>query len=127
MQGHSQAGESLKEGPYTFTMEEDCNLVLYHCRQPIWHSNTYNRSSNCRFTLQSDGNGVLYTGCEKPIFSTNTHNRKDGSHVIVVQADGNVVMYNAVMAAIWATNTQLESIDLDLGGDSTSGHGPYYY
>ncbi|KAH7295488.1 hypothetical protein KP509_27G051400 [Ceratopteris richardii] len=59
---HLNPGSALVNGGYTFIMQNDCNLVLYKTTQALWSSRTYNMGTACIFTLQFDGNGVLYTG-----------------------------------------------------------------
>ncbi|KAH7295477.1 hypothetical protein KP509_27G050400 [Ceratopteris richardii] len=110
-------GGALVNGAYTFIMQNDCNLVLYKNSQPLWSTVTYNRGTACFFTLQFDGNAVLYTGLGVALFSTNTYGLNDGSHYIILQSDGNVVMYNGSGTPIWATGTnglsltQIEPLD----------------
>ncbi|KAH7295472.1 hypothetical protein KP509_27G049800 [Ceratopteris richardii] len=104
-----RAGAALRNGPYTFIMQYDCNLVLYKNTRALWSSRTYNKGRNCVFTLQYDGNGVLYTGAGVALFATNTYGRNDGAHFIIVQLDGNVVMYNGARKPIWATGTYGQS------------------
>ncbi|KAH7295494.1 hypothetical protein KP509_27G052000 [Ceratopteris richardii] len=99
------AGAGLVNGPYTFIMQKDCNLVLYKNSRALWASQTYKKGTGCVFTLQYDGNGVLYTGAGVALFATNTNGRNDGAHYIIMQSDGNVVMYNGSGTPIWATGT----------------------
>ncbi|KAH6557718.1 hypothetical protein KP509_27G050700 [Ceratopteris richardii] len=98
-------GAALVNGAYTFIMQNDCNLVLYKTTQALWSSRTYNMGTACFFTLQFDGNVVLYTGLGVVLFSTSTYGLNDGSHYIILQSDGNVVMYNGSGTPIWATGT----------------------
>ncbi|KAH7295471.1 hypothetical protein KP509_27G049700 [Ceratopteris richardii] len=104
-----RAGEALTYAPYTFIMQDDCNLVLYNNIRPLWSSQTYNKGSNCVFALQYDGNGVLYTDAGVALFATITYGRNDGAHFIIMQYDGNVVMYNGYRKPIWATGTYGQS------------------
>ncbi|KAJ4796392.1 Mannose-binding lectin [Rhynchospora pubera] len=95
-------GQSLTEGSYTFTMQTDCNLVLYDNGRAIWASRTYQKGENCYLSMQDDGNLVIYdfTGTEV-LWSSNTQ-RSRGNFVVVLQRDRNVVLYGP---SLWATGT----------------------
>nr|AAQ75079.1 mannose-binding lectin ZAA precursor [Zantedeschia aethiopica]AAT84079.1 mannose-binding lectin precursor [Zantedeschia aethiopica] len=93
--------EFLENGPYRFIMQDDCNLVLYINRtRALWASGTNGRGSNCRATLQNNGNLVVITGSDI-VWSSNS-SRGQNSYRLIVQSDGNVVIYGG---ALWATNT----------------------
>lgn len=99
------AGAAISQPPYVLTMQSNCNLVLYRRSRPLWDSNTAGLGRNCIFTLQSNGNAVLYTGDGSAVFSTRTGNLYDGDHFIIVECDGNVVMYNGSGKMLWQTGT----------------------
>lgn len=66
----------LKNGAYTFAVQGDGNLVLYHKGRAIWTKTSYKtlnefKSNDYRFTLQGDGNVVLYYK-SKPVWATDT-------------------------------------------------------
>ncbi|MQL84125.1 hypothetical protein Taro_016619 [Colocasia esculenta] len=95
------AGEFLENGPYRFIMQTDCNLVLYVNRtRALWASGTNGRGSNCRATLQNNGNLVVVSGSD--IIWSSNRPRGSNSYRLIVQSDGNVVIYGG---ALWATNT----------------------
>ncbi|KAH0448068.1 hypothetical protein IEQ34_021868 [Dendrobium chrysotoxum] len=89
-------GASLQEGKYTFTLQEDCNLVLYNSKKPVWASETANKSTYCFAILQPDGNFVITESIfslTEPIWASNTGG-KNGNYVLILQRDGNVVLYS---------------------------------
>ncbi|XP_020274747.1 mannose-specific lectin-like [Asparagus officinalis] len=95
------SGRSLNYGPYMFTMQNDCNLVLYDSGNPIWASNTGGRGYNCRCVMQRDGNLVVYDQNNNAVWASGTSGG-DGNYVLVLQKDRNVVIYGP---ARWSTGT----------------------
>ncbi|CAA6656526.1 unnamed protein product [Spirodela intermedia] len=95
--------QSLNYNNYFFTMQSDCNLVLYD-GGAVWASGTNGRATNCRATMQSDGNLVIYTG-NRPVWASNT-NGGTADYVLILQPDRNVVIYDG-SRAIWATGTNV--------------------
>ncbi|CAA7392110.1 unnamed protein product [Spirodela intermedia] len=95
--------QSLNYNNYVFTMQSDCNLVLYD-GGAVWASGTNGRGTNCRATMQSDGNFVIYTG-SRAVWATNT-NGGIADYVLILQPDRNVVIYEGARA-IWATGTNV--------------------
>ncbi|KAG6545091.1 hypothetical protein Mapa_013474 [Marchantia paleacea] len=91
-------------GLYTFIMQSDCNLVLYHGQAPVWDSRTAGRATDGYLIMQDDGNAVVYGG-GTALWASGTWGFNDGDHYIEVQDDGNTVMYNDERKALWATNT----------------------
>jgi hypothetical protein len=58
-----------------------------------------------KFTMQKDGNLVLYKN-NKAIWASNTNNNgKEGPYSLHVQGDGNLVARNGKGGAIWASNS----------------------
>ncbi|KAH7661116.1 alpha-D-mannose-specific plant lectins domain-containing protein [Dioscorea alata] len=96
-----RSGQALSYSSYTFNMQSDCNLVEYDNGKAIWASGTYGRGTNCRVTMQSDGNLVIYDNNNKAVWASNT-NVGQGHYVLILQKDRNVVIYGG---ALWATNT----------------------
>jgi hypothetical protein len=102
-------------------VQDDGNVVIYQFDHPLWATNTVGRDANLylrpgqsiypgavRFTLQTDGNLVVYGSFGQVFFSSRTDRRP----VIeaILQTDGNLVLYgpnNADGSAhpIWASNT----------------------
>ncbi|KAL5991699.1 hypothetical protein ACLOJK_012609 [Asimina triloba] len=97
----------LEYGSYSLRMQSDCNLVLYDNEYPVWSSGTYNQDQNCRCTMQTDGNLVIYTPSGAPIWASNT-GRADGFYVLILQKDRNLVIYGT---AIWATATNAYNVN----------------
>ncbi|XP_039140857.1 mannose-specific lectin-like [Dioscorea cayenensis subsp. rotundata] len=95
------SGQALYYASYTFIMQSDCNLVEYDNGKAIWASGTNGRGTNCRVTMQSDGNLVIYDNNNKAVWASNT-NVGQGHYVLILQKDRNVVIYGG---ALWATNT----------------------
>ncbi|XP_020104167.1 mannose-specific lectin-like [Ananas comosus] len=94
-------GESLTYGAYRFTMQTDCNLVLYDGGSPVWASQTYHKGTGCALKMQSDGNLVIYDSSGSPLWASNTGGEQ-GNYVCILQRDRNVVVYGP---ALWATGT----------------------
>ena len=70
-------------------------------------------SGNARFTIQPDGNAVVYQiqadGTEKCLFATHTHAGNPAAlgqgKAFVIQEDDNAVLYDGSGKPVWATNT----------------------
>ncbi|KAG6476860.1 curculin-1-like [Zingiber officinale] len=87
---------SLTEGSYTFTMQDDCNLVLDESRLEVWSSNTTGQGTACHVKLYTDGNLVIYNSNDKPInWSSDTAGKED-KYILVVHRDGYVVIYEPI-------------------------------
>ena len=56
-----------------------------------------------KFTLQADGNLVLYGADGKPIWATWTYGRAVSR--LAMQGDGNLVLYDASGSPVWVTGT----------------------
>ncbi|XP_072967480.1 mannose-specific lectin-like [Typha angustifolia] len=111
------AGQSLTEGNYRFTMQTDCNLVLYDYGNPIWASQTSGRGSGCRLDMQRDGNLVVYDASNNARWASGT-NRGNGNYVLVLQRDRNVVIYGG---ALWSTGTNIRgTVDVVISKNSTA-------
>lgn len=95
------AGQLLVHENYVFTIQRDCNLVLYDAGSAVWASGTNGGGTNCRLTMQGDGNLVVYDGNNKAVWASNTR-RSQGNYVLIMQRDRNVVIYGG---AVWATGT----------------------
>lgn len=97
-------GQSLQSSNlvYTFTLQDDGNLVLQGPGGALWASNTAG-STVWTAVMHSDGNFVLYGDDNRPVWASNTWNHPATS--LVVQDDGNVVLYQYGSRAIWATGT----------------------
>ncbi|KAL0919761.1 hypothetical protein M5K25_011879 [Dendrobium thyrsiflorum] len=95
------AGGSLVQGKYNFTMQYNCNLVLYESEVAIWSSRTGGMGRNCSLVLQN--NGELYISTEAGIMVWRSETGGDyGHYVLVVQPNGDVVVYGG---AVWSTGT----------------------
>lgn len=60
-------------------------------------------SGNYRFTLQYDGNLVLYAGPQQPLWATYIFRPANAS--LIMQDDGNLVLYSGSQP-LWASNTE---------------------
>ncbi|MQM12420.1 hypothetical protein Taro_045339 [Colocasia esculenta] len=98
--GRLFAGQSLVQGNYSFVMQEDCNLVLYYGRTPLWASLTYEKGYDCVAILEREGYLVIYSGSGSPLWSSGTGRSFPGRYVLVLQPNGDVVIYGS---SIWAT------------------------
>ncbi|KAL5983029.1 hypothetical protein ACLOJK_017109 [Asimina triloba] len=94
----------LKNGPYKFIMQDDCNLVLYSNGKALWTSRTPGNGNSCYLLLQDNGNLVIFSGSDVVWSSRSTMG--PNKYRLVVQGDGNVVIYGG---ATWATNTVQKS------------------
>ncbi|KAH0465905.1 hypothetical protein IEQ34_006008 [Dendrobium chrysotoxum] len=101
-------GQSLAKGTYLFTIQQDCNLVLYDNNIAVWATGTNGRASDCVLKMQTDGNLVIYSG-SNAIWASNT-NRQDGNYYLILQRDRNVVIYDDSNNAIWATGTNIGDV-----------------
>jgi hypothetical protein len=87
-------------GRFTFTYQDDGNLVLYSDGgTALWSAGT---SGAGQAVLQGDGNFVVYDHSGQPVWNTGTAGRGDR---LIVQDDGNVVLYDAAGSAVWNTGT----------------------
>lgn len=103
-------GESLStdqklcstDGRYTFSMQNDGNLVLYRSgvKDACWASSSSGTSAS--LLLQSDGNLVVYAS-NSAKWASNTNGQT--AQKLVLQNDGNIVLYASDNHAIWSTNT----------------------
>src|ERR1700759_620755 len=78
-------------GAFTFTLQDDGNLVLAARGEARWATGT-NGQDVVRAQVQDDGNFVAYTA-DKPVWHTDTKGKKDVK--LVLQDDGNLVLYAA--------------------------------
>jgi FkbM family methyltransferase len=85
---------------YTFTLQDDGNLVLFEGSNVLWASHTGGRSTT-HFILQHDGNLVLFDNISC-VWASGTYGQST-THLIM-QDDGNLVLYND-NTPIWATHT----------------------
>lgn len=98
-------GQSLQNGGYSLTLQNDGNLVLTEPGNEVWASGTHGQDVQ-RAVMQEDGNFVLYKSDGKAAWSTQTTGK--GADRIVLQPDRNLVMY-AGDKAIWATRTATDT------------------
>ncbi|ONK62615.1 uncharacterized protein A4U43_C07F5990 [Asparagus officinalis] len=103
---YSDSRPSLNYGYYNFTIQNDCNLVLYESGNPIWATNTGSLGRNCSCVMQSNGNLVVYNQNNYPVWRSNTNEDEDDKYALVLQSDRNVVLYGP---ALWSTRTQIGS------------------
>ncbi len=99
------------DAKYRMEMQWDCNLVIYVAKtvgqeRPIWDTKTQNMGSNCRASMQTDGNLVVYDGNGNAVFNTGTQGNLNA--VLVMQTDGNLVIYRnyRLQNAIWNSGSQ---------------------
>jgi murein DD-endopeptidase MepM/ murein hydrolase activator NlpD len=93
--------------------QNDGNLVVYKYNwniqrwEPKWATGTWDGESSdmraARFSIQADGNIVLYNYQNKAIWATMTNGNRGVQ--LVMQNDGNWVVYTNDGRAIWATMT----------------------
>ncbi|KAH0461732.1 hypothetical protein IEQ34_009307 [Dendrobium chrysotoxum] len=95
------AGASLVQGKYNFTMQYDCNLVLYESEVAIWSSRTDGMGSNCSLVLQNYGELFISTAAGITVWRSETGGEY-GHYVLVIQPNGDVVVYGD---SVWSTGT----------------------
>ncbi|XP_074568907.1 mannose-specific lectin-like [Curcuma longa] len=111
-----EAGQSLTQGDYTFTMHFGCNLVLYDNGRALWSTNTNGRGNNCFLQMQTDGNLVIYNDNNNAVWASNTWGAR-GNSVLVLQRDRNVVIYGP---GRWSTGTNtVNSKDIVINAESS--------
>ncbi|MBF6330568.1 LysM peptidoglycan-binding domain-containing protein [Nocardia transvalensis] len=98
-------GQSLQNGAYTLTLQNDGNLVLSEPGGVVWATGTHEQGVQ-RAVLQDDGNFVLYTD-DGAAWATAT-NGKDADR-LVLQADRNVVLYAKDGSPLWASDTKTDN------------------
>ncbi len=87
---------------YKFIFQHDGNLVLYNPQgKPIWATGTEGTGAD-RFSVQADGNVVLYDR-GKPVWASDTAGNRGASFAI--QNDGNLVVYSSNGKALFDTGT----------------------
>ncbi|PKU81335.1 Mannose-specific lectin [Dendrobium catenatum] len=86
------AGGSLVQGKYNFTMQHDCNLVMYESEVVIWSSQTGGKGSNCSLVLQNNGELFISTAAGIIVWRSGTGG-EFGHFVLVIQSNGDVVVY----------------------------------
>ncbi|KAF6152280.1 hypothetical protein GIB67_005934 [Kingdonia uniflora] len=69
-------------------------------QQGTWNSATNGKGTNCKATLQTNGNLVILSGT-LVVWTSNTATGSN-NYRLIMQSDGNAVIYGAAM---WATNT----------------------
>jgi hypothetical protein len=114
-------GQSLSQGSYTLTLQDDGDLVLTEPGTVVWATNTPGQGVR-RAVLQEDGNFVLYKS-DGSAWSTQT-NGQDVDR-LVLQSDRNLVLYARDGGALWASDTDTpivaeEAIGFDPGAASSA-------
>lgn len=104
------AGQSIQSSNgHHLVMQNDGNLVLYrsvHNHDPsnaTWSSNTYGRGDGCRFTVQGDGNAVIYDANNSPIWASNTNGQSHGPYSATVEDSGHFVVWDGTGRRLWAS------------------------
>jgi len=128
------------KGPSSLDMQTDGNLVIYANGRATWSSGTSYNIANTpsslvsgsslhkggsllasntayRFTLQDDGNLVIYS-TQGAIWSSHTNGKSVA--YLVMQTDGNLVLYSTDGRPIWASGTAGKgpsSLDMQTDGN----------
>ncbi|KAI0492237.1 hypothetical protein KFK09_026506 [Dendrobium nobile] len=97
-----RSGKSLVNAGYSFTMNQDCSLVLYDSnKQIIWSTRTQGMDFGCNLKLQHDGNLVMYNTIGNMIWSTKTNKNTWKIYQLVLRADHSVVIKDENGHIIW--------------------------
>jgi hypothetical protein len=106
-----KAGESIGsgDGDYDLVFQDDGNLVLNKRDRPkgdkvLWSTKTNGKAAGGRFTLQEDGNLVIYDQSGKVVLALNDYgnDEKHTARQLWVQDDGNLVL-KAGSDVVWDT------------------------
>jgi hypothetical protein len=100
----SSTGRTWYVCDYSLSFQSDGNLVLSKRganSQVLWASGTDGQGN--KFSVQSDGNVVIYDRNNAPIWATNTSGNSGA--FLALQNDGNLVVYTQSRQPIFATNT----------------------
>ncbi len=97
-------GQSLGAcaGPATLVHPSDGNVVIYDRLGALWSTGTAGRATSS-FTMQADGNAVLYAPGNVPLWASRTAGHS-GTR-LWMQDDCNLVIYNANATPVWASGT----------------------
>ncbi|PKU80954.1 Mannose-specific lectin [Dendrobium catenatum] len=88
-----------------FTMQSDCNLVLYVYGRSVWDTKSYGRGDSCQLELMRNGQLVI---SNNGIFVwKSSFQGQDDNYVLKLQEDGNVVIFNSNENGVWFTNTSV--------------------
>lgn len=97
---------------YHIDMQGDGNLVIYSApdmvpRNPIWSSNTYNKSpyKPFRLMIQDNGNLVMYDTHNRAVWASNTERRGSSLYHLVMQNHGSLAIYDANNHCTWTSDT----------------------
>lgn len=93
---------SSENGRFTFEMQRDGNLVLYHRSMPLWMSNT--QGSGEYTNLTADGNLVVVGKDNAVLWESKTKGRGE---YLVLQDDAYLVLNDSNGMKIWSTETLL--------------------
>jgi hypothetical protein len=105
-----QAGQQLAvvssaNDKYTLRLRTDCNLVLTKNGTITWSTGTANGDTQCRLTMQTDGNLILYSSTGITLWASNT-SAFSGASLTLQQTDGNLAITRSVTSyMLWSTNT----------------------
>ena len=104
LSGHRlDAGQSLKEDLYEFIIQDDCNLVFYQFRNPVWSSGTNNKASGCYVSLESNGNLIIYDNQDQVVWESRT-NGTEGRYILIILLHGLYGHVELFGPSIWGTN-----------------------
>ncbi|KAG0473456.1 hypothetical protein HPP92_015313 [Vanilla planifolia] len=94
-------GDNLMAGKYNFSLQHDCNLVLYHDQSPRWSSGTDGKGKGCELVLHDNGELIIFSDKDDVLWRTDTGGA-NGKYSLVLKENGDVVVYGS---AVWSTGT----------------------
>ncbi|MEC3957172.1 LysM peptidoglycan-binding domain-containing protein [Nocardia sp. CDC153] len=115
-------GQSLQNGAYSLTLQNDGNLVLMDAGAEVWASGTHGQDVQ-RAVMQDDGNFVLYKSDGSAAWSSGTNGK--GADRVTLQPDRNVVVY-AGDKGVWSTKTKTDK-PMPVSEAAPAGAGPHPY
>ncbi|KAL0906218.1 hypothetical protein M5K25_024693 [Dendrobium thyrsiflorum] len=99
------SGESLENAGYSFTMMQNCTLLLSDSnKKTIWWAMAKYPDSGCILKLQHDGNLVMYNSIDS-LWSSRTNRNTWKIYYLILRADHNVVISDEDNNTIWETDT----------------------
>ncbi|KAL0906213.1 hypothetical protein M5K25_024687 [Dendrobium thyrsiflorum] len=99
------SGESLENAGYSFTMMQNCTIVLSDSnKKTIWWATAKYLDSGCILKLQHDGNLVMYNSIDS-LWSSRTNRNTWKIYYLILRADHNVVINDEDNNTIWETDT----------------------
>ncbi|KAG0473455.1 hypothetical protein HPP92_015312 [Vanilla planifolia] len=96
-------GDNLIAGTFNFTMQPDCNLVLYNGQKALWLTLTNGMGAGCKLQLQDDGELMIVNEKAVIVWRSDSGGPK-GKYSLVLKDNGAAVVYTS---AAWSTGRRI--------------------